>query len=97
MPEPAVMAWIEDGSGRIARGHVDSASAQGACVRLPERPAIGEGDQVAVRVCVQTGSPTIGATARVIAIRASADGFLCDLQWTAMEDSAFEGWPAHAA
>ena len=97
MPEQAVMAWIEDGTGRIARGHVDSASAQGACVRLPERPAFGEGDEVAVRVCVQIGSPTIAATARVSAIRASGDGILCDLQWTAMEDGEFEGWPAHAA
>jgi hypothetical protein len=97
MPEQAVMAWIEDAAGRIARGHVDSASAEGACVRLPERPAFGEGDEVAVRVCVEIGSPTVGARARVSAIRASGDGFSCDLRWTAITDSEFEGWPAHAA
>ncbi len=97
MPEQAVMAWIEDGTGRIARGHVDSASAQGACVRLQERPAFGEGDEVAVRVCFAVGSPTVGATARVSAIRANGDGFICDLQWTAITDSEFEGWSAHAA
>ena len=97
MPEQAVMAWIEDGTGRIARGHVDSASAQGACVRLPERPAFGEGDEVAVRICLAVGSPTVGASARVSGIRASGDGFLCDLEWTAATHSEFESWPAHAA
>ena len=96
MPEQAIMAWIEDGSGGIARGHVSAASARGACVRLPERPAFVVGDQVAVRVCVAAGSPTIGATARVCGIRADADGVLCDLQWTAFTGE-FEGWSAHAA
>ena len=97
MTEQAVMAWIEDGSGRIARGHVDSASAQGACVRLAERPAFGESDEVAVRVCVAVGEPTVAARARVEAIRASGDGFSCDLLWTAMADGEFESWSAHAA
>ncbi len=97
MPEQAAMAWIEDGTGRIARGQVDSASPQGACVRLPERPAFGEGDEVAVRVCLQIGSPTVGAKARVSGVRAGGDGFLCDLQWTASTDSEFESWAAHAA
>ena len=97
MPEQAAIAWIEDGTGGIARGHVDSANAQGACVRLPERPAFGDGDEVAVRVCFRIGSPTVGATARVSGIRADGDGFICDLRWTAMADSEFEGWAAHAA
>jgi hypothetical protein len=96
MPEQA-MAWIEDGMGRIARGHVDSASAQGACVRLPERPAFGEGDDVAVRVCFRIGSPTVAARARVSGIRATGDGFLCELRWTATMDDEFESWSAHAA
>jgi hypothetical protein len=97
MPEQAAMAWIEDGTGRIARGHVDSASAEGGCVRLPERPAFGEGDEVAVRICFEVGSPTVAATARVSGIRASGDGFLCDLQWAATSDSEFNSWPADAA
>jgi len=97
MPEQGARAWIEDGTGRIARGHVDSASAQGACVLLSERPAFGEGDEVAVRVCFRSGSPTVGATARVRGIRATGEGFFCDLQWTATANSAFEDWPAHAA
>jgi hypothetical protein len=97
MPEQAAMAWIEDSTGRIARGHVDSASAQGACVRLPERPAFGEGDVVAVRVCFRIGSPTLAATARVSGVRPADEGCFCDLQWTATTDSEFEDWRAHAA
>jgi hypothetical protein len=97
MPERAVMAWIEDGTGTIARGHVESASAQGACVRLPERPGFGEGDEVAVRICFAVGAPTVAATARVSGVRESGDAVLCDLQWTARADGAFEAWPAHAA
>jgi hypothetical protein len=97
MPERTVMAWVEDGTGRIARGQVDSANPQGACVRLAERPALGEGDEVAVRICFAVGSPTVGATARVRGIRASGDGFLCDLDWTAVTHGEFESWPAHAA
>ena len=97
MPEQTPMAWIEDATGRIARGHVDSASAQGACVRLAERPGFGEGDEVAVRVCFEVGSPTVAARARVRGIRASGEGFYCDLQWTATDDSEFDSWPAHAA
>ena len=97
MPEQTVMAWIEDGTGTIARGHVDSASAQGACVRLPEMPGFGEGDEVAVRVCFEIGTPTVAATARVSTIRPSGDVVLCDLQWTATADAEFDSWPAHAA
>ncbi len=97
MPEQTVMAWIEDGTGKITRGHVDSASAQGASVRLPERPAFGEGDEVAVRICFAVGSPTMAARARVSGMRESGDAVLCDLQWTAIEDSEFETWRAHAA
>ncbi len=97
MPEQAAMAWIEDGTGRIARGQVDSASPQGACVRLPERPAFGEGAEVAVRVCFRVGSQTIGATARVSGVRATGEGFFCDLQWTETTDGEFESWSAHAA
>jgi hypothetical protein len=97
MPAQAVMAWIEDGTGTIARGHVDSASAEGACVRLPERPGFGEGDEVAVRICFEIGAPTVACTARVSGIRASGDVVLCDLQWTATAESESDHWPAHAA
>jgi hypothetical protein len=97
MPEQTVMAWIEDGTGTIVRGQVDSASAQGACVRLAEMPGFGEGDEVAVRVCFAIGAPTVAATARVTGVRASGDVVLCDLQWTAMAESEFDAWPAHAA
>lgn len=98
MPEQAVMAWIEDGKGTITRGHVDSASAQGACVRLPAMPGFGEGEEVAVRVCLAVGAPTVAAAGRVAGIRVGDDDqVLCELQWTAPFDCDPEVWPAHAA
>jgi len=97
MPEQAAMAWIEDGTGRIARGQVDSASARGACVRVPVRPEFGAGDTVAVRVSFRADSPTVAATARVAGVRASGEEFSCDLEWTATADTGFDSWPAHAA
>jgi hypothetical protein len=97
MPAQAVMVWIEDGTGTITRGHVDAASAQGACVRLPGRPGFGEGDEVAVRICFEMGAPTVATRARVGGLRDAGDVVLCDLEWTAPADSDFEAWPAHAA
>jgi len=99
MPERTVMVWIEDGTGSIARGHADSVGAEGMTVRLAEEPGFGEGDEVAVRVCLERGAPTIATTARVGAIRTSEDGVACDLLWTAPTEqrSAFDAWPAHAA
>ena len=97
MPEQAVMVWIEDGTGTIARGHVDSASAKGACVRLPEKPAFADGDEVAVRICFEIGTPTVATRARVTGLRESGDVVLCDLEWTATAESDLESWPAHAA
>jgi len=97
MPEQAVMVWIEDGTGKIARGHVDSASDQGACVRLPQKPGFVDGDQVAVRICFEVGTPTVATRARVSGLRESDDVVLCDLQWMATSQSEFETWPAHAA
>lgn len=99
MPEQTVMVWIEDGTGTIARGQADSVSADGACVRLAERPDFGEGDEVAVRISFERGAPTVATTARVSGLRADADAVQCDLRWTAPADerSAFDAWPAHAA
>jgi len=99
MPERTVMVWIEDGTGSIARGHADSVSAEGVRVRLAETPDFGEGDEVAVRICLERGAPTIATTARVGGIRSGEDGAECDLVWTAPAEqrSAFDTWPAHAA
>ena len=99
MPEQTVMVWIEDGTGRIARGHADSGGAEGVHVRLAETPDFGEGDEVAVRICFERGAPTIATTARVGGVRTGEDGVACDLLWTAPAEqrSAFDAWPAHAA
>ena len=97
MPEQAVMVWIEDGTGKIARGHVDSASAKGACVRLPEMPGFVDGDEVAVRICFEVGAPTVATRARVGGLRDTGEVVLCDLEWTAAADTDFETRPAHAA
>jgi hypothetical protein len=93
MPERTVMVWIEDGTGSIARGHGDSVGADGMSVRLGEEPGFREGDEVAVRVCLERGAPTIATRARVGAVRTSEEGFTCDLLWTA----AFDTRSAHAA
>jgi hypothetical protein len=93
MPERTVMVWIEDGTGSIARGHSDSVSAEGASVRLAEVPGFSVGDEVAVRLCLERGAPTIATTARVGAVRTSEEGIACDLLWTAALDTR----SAHAA
>jgi hypothetical protein len=97
MPEQGVLVWIEDGTGTIARGQADSVSAEGACVRLAERPDFGEGDEVAVRLCFEQGAPTVATTARVGGIRPSLDAVLCDLQWTGPAERTSATRPAHAA
>jgi hypothetical protein len=93
MPERTVMVWIEDSTGSITRGHSDSVSAEGMSVRLAEEPGFREGDEVAVRVCLERGAPTIATRARVGAVRPSEEGFACDLVWTV----AFDTRSAHAA
>ncbi len=97
MPEQGVLVWIEDGTGTIARGQADSVNAEGACVRLTERPDFGEGDEVAVRLCFERGAPTVATTARVGGIRPSEDTVLCDLLWTGPAERTSDTRPAHAA
>jgi hypothetical protein len=93
MPEQTVMVWIEDGTGSIARGHSNSVGAEGMSVRLAEMPSFSEGDEVAVRLCLERGAPTIATTARVGTVRTSEEGIACDLLWTAALDTR----SAHAA
>jgi hypothetical protein len=97
MPAQSAIVWIEDGTGTITRGHVDSAGRRGACVRLPQRPRVVAGDAVAVRICVEAGAPTVATTARVDAVREKDGVVLCDLEWTAPADSEPDSRPAHAA
>jgi hypothetical protein len=96
MPAQSAMVWIEDGTGTITRGHVDSANDRGACVRLPRRPRVVAGDEVAVRICLEAGADTVATTARIGGVREKEGSVLCDLEWTAPADSERDR-PAHAA
>jgi hypothetical protein len=93
------MAWIEDGAGMIVRGLVDSATAEGVQVRLQETPPFRTGDEVALRICLEPGAPTFGASARVGWLRAGDEAVQCGLEWSAAEDdrAALDAWLASAA
>jgi hypothetical protein len=99
MPEQTVMVWIEDGTGRIARGHADGVTAEGLNVRLAEPPGFAQGDEVAVRICFERGAPTVAAAACVAWLHEGEDAVECTLRWTAPVDerTALDAWPAHAA
>jgi hypothetical protein len=99
MPEQTVMVWIEDGTGRIARGHADGVTAEGLNVRLAEPPGFAQGDEVAVRICFERGAPTVAAAACVDWLRTGEDAVECGLRWTALAEqrAALDAWLAHAA
>ena len=88
------MVWIEDGEGAIARGVAESVTAAGACVRLAERPAFGQGAEVALRLCFERDAPTVAATARVSFLHAEGAAVECGLEWTApaQQRKAMEAW-----
>jgi hypothetical protein len=93
------MVWIEDAASRIARGEADSVSSEGLHATLPEPPAFGQGDEVAVRIALERGAATLASTARVDWVRAGASGVECRLLWTAppSERKQLEAWLARAA
>jgi len=95
----AGMVWIEDGVGTIVRGLFDSATAEGAHVRLNEAPPFHTGDEVALRICLEPGEPTFGTTARVGWLRADEDSVECGLEWSAGPEgrAALDAWLANAA
>jgi hypothetical protein len=78
-----VMVWIEDGEGVIVRGVAESVTASGARVRLAEPPSFAEGAEVALRLCLEPGAPTVAATARVATLRSEGAVTECGLEWTA--------------
>jgi hypothetical protein len=78
----AVRVWIEDGKGSIARGMVQAITESRALVRLSEADSVHSGDEVSVRISFDRDSPTLGAAARVLRIRASGGGTECELEWT---------------
>jgi PilZ domain len=93
------MVWIEDGVGTIVRGLVDSATAEGAQVRLSEAPPFHTGDEVALRICREPGAPTFGTTARVGWLHAGEDAVECGLEWSPAQDerAALDAWLGSAA
>ena len=95
----SAMVWIEDAASRISRGQADAVTKEGLHVRLAEPPAFGQGDEVAVRIAVERGAPTLATTARVGLVRGSAGDVECNLVWSApaSERRELEAWLAHAA
>ena len=80
--EEPVRVWVESGDGSIARGVADVLSEDGALVRLDGPASAAPGDEVAVRIAFSRGSPTMGATARILWIRSTDDDPECELAWT---------------
>lgn len=76
------IVWIEDGAGAIARGLADSVTASGAHARISGRPAIAAGEEVALRLCFEPGTPTVALAARVAWVRSVDDAMECGLEWT---------------
>lgn len=95
----SAMVWIEDAASRISRGQADAVTKDGLHVRLVEAPAFGQGDEVAVRIAVDRGAPTLATTARVGLVRSSAGDVECSLVWSApaSERRELDAWLAHAA
>ena len=93
------IVWIEDAASHISRGQADSVTRDGFHVNLPEAPAFGQGDEVAVRLAFERGAPTFATTARVAWVRPGVASTECSLQWNAppAERQALEAWIARAA
>lgn len=93
------MVWIEDAAARISRGEADGVSREGLHVKLAEAPAFRQGDEVAVRIAVERGAPTLATTARVGFVRGGAGGVECGLVWCAPagERRELDAWLARAA
>ena len=81
--DAAVMVWIEDARGAIARGRAEALTKQGVRVRLGEPPGFGEADVVALRICLAPDAPTVATTARVTSVHAEGGAVVCSLEWTA--------------
>jgi len=81
-PAAVVRVWIEDGQGSIARGMVQAITENRVLVRLAEAASMHSGDDVSVRLSFDRDSPTLGAAARVVRIRANGENSECELEWT---------------
>jgi hypothetical protein len=80
--ERPVAVWIEDRDGTIVRGVAESLTARGVTVQLSAPPTFGQGADVALRMCLEPGSPTVATTARVSWVRGEGARTECGLAWT---------------
>jgi hypothetical protein len=98
-PAISAMVWIEDSASRISRGQADAVTSEGLHVRLAEPPAFGKGDEVAVRIALDRGAPTLATTARVGLVHGKAGDVECSLVWSApvSERKELEAWLARTA
>jgi hypothetical protein len=94
-----VMVWIESGEGPIARGHAESVSSNGACVRLDGAPAFEAGAEVSLRLSFDRNAPSLALRARVRFVRRSEGRVECGLEWTVRgpERAELEAWLSSAA
>lgn len=96
----AAIVWIEDRASRISRGEAAAVTSEGLRVTLSEPPAFARGDEVAVRLALERGSPTVAVTARVERVEAGGAGVVeCSLAWNAPESERkkLEAWLTRAA
>jgi PilZ domain len=94
-----VMVWIESGDGSIARGHAESVSSSGACVRLDGAPGFESGAEVSLRLSFDRHAPSLALRARVRFVRRNEGRIECGLEWTvpARERTELEAWLSSAA
>src|SRR5262245_21606088 len=94
-----VMVWIENGDGSIARGHAESVSSSGACVRLDGAPRFESGAEVSLRMSFDRNAPSLALRARVRFVRRNEGHMECGLEWTAPgpERAELEAWLSSAA
>jgi hypothetical protein len=94
-----VMVWIEGGDGTITRGHAESVSGNGACVRLDGAPAFASGGEVSLRLSYDRSAPSLALRARVRFVRQAEGGFECGLEWTVRgpQRAELDAWLSSAA
>jgi hypothetical protein len=95
----AAIVWIEDRASRISRGEAAAVTSEGLRVSLSEPPSFARGDEVAVRLAFERGSPTVALTARVERADAGAGVVECSLVWNAPESERkqLDAWLTRAS
>src|SRR5262245_38126675 len=94
-----VMVWVESGDGSITRGHAESVSTSGACVRLDGAPTFESGGEVGLRLSFDRDAPSLGLRAHVRFLRQAEGRFECGLEWTLLgsQREELDAWLSSAA